>query len=173
MNTVASTNMLPFELGSPRSFSGLTLVPLFPSRPPVLEYLGLDEAAARGFRVSEIGDEGVVEWLLVENSLPEVVLLYDGEELVGAKQNRIVEQTILVGAGSSLKIPAKCVERGRWARRSQHFAPAPRAAYPESCSITIGISERTTQAELQNRPCAAVRGGPARSHGNSGCQSVF
>jgi hypothetical protein len=59
------------------------------------------------------------------------VLLYEGEELVGAKQNRIIEQTILAGPGSSLKIPAKCVERGRWARRSQHFAPAPQAAYPQ------------------------------------------
>jgi hypothetical protein len=58
------------------------------------------------------------------------VLLYEGEELVGAKQNRIVGETLLVGAGSSLKIPAKCVERGRWAHRTQQFAPAPRAAYP-------------------------------------------
>jgi ARG/rhodanese/phosphatase superfamily protein len=130
MNTLASTHTLPFEVGSTRSFRGLTLAPLFPTRPPALEYVGLDEAVSRGFTVSEIGHEGVVEWLLVENPLSELVLLYEGEELVGAKQNRIVEQTVLVGAGSSLKIPAKCVERGRWAHRSVHFAPAPRAAYP-------------------------------------------
>ena len=130
MKTLASAHTLPFELGSPRSFGGLTLVPLFPVRPPALEYVGLDEAASRGFTVSEIGADGVVESLLVENSLSELVLLYEGEELVGAKQNRILDETILVAAGSTLKVPAKCVERGRWARRSQHFAAAPRAAYP-------------------------------------------
>jgi hypothetical protein len=93
--------------------------------------MGLDEASARGFTVSEVGAEGVVEWLAVENPMSECVLLYEGEELIGAKQNRIVQETILVGAHSMLKIPAKCVERGRWARHSQHFRPAPRAAYPE------------------------------------------
>jgi hypothetical protein len=131
MKTLASTQTLPFELGSARSYRGLTLVPLFPSCPPALDYLGLDEASAGGLTVSEAGAEGVVEWLLVENPLPELVLLYEGEELVGAKQNRMLEQTILVGAGSTLKVPAKCVERGRWSQRTEHFAPAPRAAYPE------------------------------------------
>jgi len=130
MKTHASTHTLPFELGSPRSFRGLTLVPLFPSGAPALEYVGLDEASAHGLTVSELGAEGVVEWLRVENPLSELVLLYEGEELVGAKQNRILEQTILAGAGSTLKVPAKCVERGRWSRRTEHFAPAPRAAYP-------------------------------------------
>jgi hypothetical protein len=131
MKTLTSTQSVPFELGSPRAFRGLTLVPLYPAQPAALEYLGLDEASARGFAVSELDAEGVVEWLYVENVLSELVLLYEGEELVGAKQNRIVGETILVGAGTSLKIPAKCVERGRWAHRTQQFAPAPRAAYPE------------------------------------------
>lgn len=118
-------------LGQPREAIGLTLVPLYPARPAGLEYVGLDEATSSGFTVSEVGAEAVVEALLVENPLPELVLLYEGEELVGEKQNRILDQTILVGAGSTLKVPAKCVERGRWAHRTQHFAAAPRAAYPE------------------------------------------
>ena len=125
-----TTRTLPFELGEPRSFRGLTVIPLFAAAKPTLDYVGLDEAVSRGFRVSEIGSEGVVEWLAVENVLSDCVLLYEGEELVGAKQNRIVEQTILVGAKSALKIPAKCVERGRWSHRTAAFTPAPRAAYP-------------------------------------------
>src|ERR1700693_2463632 len=96
MSTHTTTQTLPFELGEPRSFHGLTLVPLFPTQAPAVEYIGLDEAVAHGLKVSEIGDEGVVEWLLVESTLSESVLFYEGEELVGAKQNRIVEKTILV-----------------------------------------------------------------------------
>ena len=130
MSTHTLPGTLPFDLGEPRSFGGLTLVPLFPAEPPELEYIGLDEAIVRGLTVSEIGAEGIVEMLALDNPLSDCVLLYEGEELVGAKQNRIVQETILAGAQSTLKIPATCVERGRWARRTEHFAPAPRAAYP-------------------------------------------
>src|SRR6266516_7304892 len=98
MTTQTSTSALPFELGEPRAFRGLTLVPLFPANPPAVDYIGLDEASARGLTVSEIGAEGVVELLALENPLGDCVLLFEGEELVGAKQNRILEQTILVAA---------------------------------------------------------------------------
>jgi hypothetical protein len=57
------------------------------------------------------------------------VLILDGEELVGAKQNRIVNLTILVAAQQTLHIPVSCVEAGRWARRSREFAAAGRAHY--------------------------------------------
>ena len=121
---------LPFELGEPRSFRGLTLVPLFSSAQPELDYIGLDEAVASGLTISEIGAEGIVELLALENALDSPVLLYEGEELAGAKQNRVVDQSILVGAQTTLTIPAKCVERGRWSHRTESFAAAPRAAYP-------------------------------------------
>jgi hypothetical protein len=41
-----------------------------------------------------------------------------GEELVGAKQNRILNVTALVAAGGSTVIPVSCVEQGRWSARS-------------------------------------------------------
>ena len=59
------------------------------------------------------------------------VLLYDGEELLGAKQNRILNITVLVAARSTTSIPVSCVEEGRWSRRSANFAAAPHAAHPE------------------------------------------
>src|SRR5947207_300070 len=99
----AVTRTLPFGLGEPRAFRGLTVLPLYPARPPGLDYVGLDEAAAGGFTVSEL-DEGVVETLVVENPLAACVLLYEGEELLGAKQNRIVGRSVLVGAKATLKI---------------------------------------------------------------------
>jgi hypothetical protein len=38
-----------------------------------------------------------------------MVLILDGEELVGTKQNRIVNTTILVAAGCEIVIPVSCV----------------------------------------------------------------
>jgi hypothetical protein len=125
------TASLPFELGEARSFGGLTLIPLYAAAEPRFDYLGLDEAAAGGLTVTEVDEAGDVESLLVINPLGTAVLLNEGEELVGAKQNRVLERSILVPAQSKLEIPAKCVEAGRWGYRSRDFAPAPRAAYPE------------------------------------------
>jgi hypothetical protein len=122
---------LPFELGETRSFGGLTLIPLYAASPPRADYIGLDEASAGGFVVTEVSETGDVESLLATNPIGTSVLLYGGEELAGAKQNRVLERSILVGAGSKLEIPAKCVEQGRWAYHSRRFAPAARAAHPE------------------------------------------
>ena len=68
---------------------------------------------------------GSVPELLAHNPLDASVLLYDGEELIGAKQNRILNVTVLVAAASETRIPVSCVEEGRWRARSRHFA------YPE------------------------------------------
>jgi hypothetical protein len=126
----APTTSLPFVTGNPRSFGGLTVVPLFPALAPRVEYVGLDEAVARGLTVTEVGDHGVVELLAVSNPLDELVLLYEGEELVGAKQNRILQWTSLVPPGSKTHLPASCVEAGRWRQTTPVFSPAPRAAHP-------------------------------------------
>src|SRR6266705_775103 len=129
MTTFASTST-PFSLGEPTSFAGLALIPLFATEEPRLEYIGLDEAVANGFAVTEVSAAGAVGTLFVSNPLDVNVLLYDGEELVGAKQNRILDRPVLVQAQSKTPVPVTCVERGRWAYRTERFATAPRAAYP-------------------------------------------
>src|SRR5436305_5603317 len=132
MNTHTATPRLsPFAVGEPAAFGGLTLVPLFPTVEPQLEYIGLDEALARGASVRELNEGGSVEMLVFDNPLDEPVLLYEGEELVGAKQNRIVQRTALVPSKAVAQLPVHCVEQGRWAYRTRVFSSAPRTASPE------------------------------------------
>jgi len=59
------------------------------------------------------------------------VLLYDGEELLGAKQNRILDVSVLVEAKTKLTIPVSCAEQARWSRRSESFAAAPHISHAE------------------------------------------
>ena len=119
------------QIGEPMEHRGIVIAPLFPRRDPVAHYVTLDEALPRGLRISEVDEAGSVPELMVDNPLDERVLLYDGEELVGAKQNRILNVTVLVEAKSKLAIPVSCVEQGRWSRRTADFAAAPHAASPE------------------------------------------
>jgi ARG/rhodanese/phosphatase superfamily protein len=81
--------------------------------------------------VAEVDAAGMVPELAVANPLESNVLLYDGEELLGAKQNRILNVTVLVAAQSETRIPVSCVEQGRWHARSAFFGAARHAAYPE------------------------------------------
>ena len=109
-----STTTLPFQIGDPVEHRGIVVAPLFPLRNPVARYLTLDTGLARGLSITETGEAGDVPQLAVSNPLPDDVLLYDGAELVGAKQNRILNVSVLVGAGSTLRIPVSCTEEGRW-----------------------------------------------------------
>lgn len=71
--------------------------------------------------VTEISEGGSVPQLRVENKLNVAVFLMDGQELVGAKQNRILNTDVLVPAHGTLVIPVSCVEQGRWHRVSKAF----------------------------------------------------
>ena len=118
------------QLGDAIAHRGVVIVPLFPRQTPRAAYLTLDEALPLGFRVGEVDAAGSVPELLARNPLEHDVLLYDGEELVGAKQNRILNVTVLVPARSETRIPVSCVEEGRWSQRSAFFAAAGHHAYP-------------------------------------------
>jgi hypothetical protein len=119
------------QIGDPVVHRGIAVAPVFPRRDPTASYLTLDDALPRGLRVEETSDAGSVPELVVRNPLDRRVLLYDGEELVGAKQNRILDVTVLVEAGGDLRIPVSCVEQGRWRRTSSRFTAASHAAHPE------------------------------------------
>jgi hypothetical protein len=134
------------QLGDPVAHRGVVIHPLFPRLQPRADYVTLDEALPLGLRVTEVSAAGSVPELLVANPLESSVLLYDGEELLGAKQNRILNVTVLVPAASETKVPVSCVEEGRWHARSAAFAPAPHAAYPALRRVK---AERLSAAPLE------------------------
>jgi ARG and Rhodanese-Phosphatase-superfamily-associated Protein domain len=119
------------QLGDAVEHRGIVIAPLYPRSNPKAEYLTLEEALPLGFQITEIDEAGSVPELKAVNPLEQAVLLYDGEELLGAKQNRILNVTVLVAAKSETQIPVSCVEQGRWHARSATFASARHAAYPE------------------------------------------
>jgi hypothetical protein len=81
--------------------------------------------------------------------------MLDGEELIGAKQNRVLNLTILAGARSSLIIPVSCVEAGRWNMQSQHFSSAAHMQFASgrASRIARGASglARAVQSEERKR----------------------
>ena len=103
-------------------YKNLGVFPLLSTYDLSLEYLTLDEALPEGLiEVLETDEDGAVPELRVINRSPLLVMILDGEELVGAKQNRIVNTTVLIKGNSTTIIPVSCVEQGRWSYTSRHF----------------------------------------------------
>jgi hypothetical protein len=134
------------QIGDPVGHRGVVIVPLFPRSRPRAAYVTLEEALPLGLRVTEVDAAGSVPELRVANPLESKVLLYDGEELLGAKQNRILNVTVLVPEASETTVPVSCVEEGRWHARSAAFAPAAHTAYPE---LRRRKAERLSVAPLE------------------------
>lgn len=85
-------------------------------------YMTLKEALEKGaLTVRELSESGSVPELKVINTGDIAVLLLDGEEIAGAKQNRVLNTTILVGAHMETVIPVSCTEQGRWSYTSREF----------------------------------------------------
>jgi hypothetical protein len=127
------------EIGSSTTFENLTMYPLLGTSEQKLEYITLDEAlAARTASVTEVSESGSVPDLLFRNDGDIPVLLLDGEELIGAKQNRVLNLSILAPANKTITIPVSCVEAGRWSRRSPEFQSSGRAMYARGRAAKSG-----------------------------------
>ena len=111
------------KLGRKQSYKNLTVFALLSDYNADFDYLTLDEALAKDLiEVGEVSRGGSVPELKVVNKSDRMVLILDGEELVGAKQNRIVNTTILIAGNTTTVIPVSCVEQGRWTYRSDKFS---------------------------------------------------
>jgi hypothetical protein len=110
------------RIGRPISHGSLTVFPLFCDSTRPVDYVLSDEAMEAGtVTVGEVSQQGRVPDLVVETKGLRRALFLEGEELRGAKQNRILNTTVLVPAQARLTIPVSCVEQGRWSKTSAFF----------------------------------------------------
>jgi ARG/rhodanese/phosphatase superfamily protein len=152
------------RVGAPDVAGPLAVFPVF-GPAPTLEFRSFAEAAALGASVVELPSGPSVNDLLVVNPLDVAVLLYEGEEVRGAQQDRTLDVSVLVAAGAELPVPVSCVEAGRWdaGRRTEPFAPAPQAAFPELRRAKSRSARATGRA--QQHEVWAMVGEKAVRHG--------
>ena len=122
MDPIIKEYLQSYDFGEFQNFKNMGVIPLLISLNHTPEYLTLREALEKGvLLVQEVSQGGSVPELKVENNADIPVLLLDGEELAGAKQNRVLNTTILVKEKSEIIIPVSCTEQGRWSYVSRDF----------------------------------------------------
>src|SRR2546430_11903651 len=111
----------------PSTWSALQVFPLVRPNGHAPTCTLIEELLERGeVEVAEISQGGAVPTIKVLNRSTLDALILDGTELRGAKQNRMVNVTIVAGGGMETVVPVSCVERGRWAYRSHGFTSSKR-----------------------------------------------
>ncbi len=124
-------------------------------------YITLSEAIYRMMiRIEEISYGGSVPELKVISTSDIPVLILSGEEVRGAKQNRILNTSILVPPKSEMIIPVSCTERGRWSYVSPDFKDSGnissrgvRSAAERSVqrNLSSGYGHRSDQGEVWDK----------------------
>ncbi len=101
MNDIMTEYFKGMEFGELQHFGEMAVLPVFTGNEGTVEYLTLKEAMNRELlEITEVDDSGSVPELKVTNHAEIPVLILDGEELMGAKQNRVVNTTILLQENS-------------------------------------------------------------------------
>ncbi|MBU4534260.1 MAG: hypothetical protein KKF16_00165 [Euryarchaeota archaeon] len=122
MNEVLSEYFSTLKMGKIQSHANMVVVPLLGGGDDS-GYITLQEALeSNSLHISEINQQRSVPELKVHNKGDIPVLLVDGEEFWGAKQNRVLNTSLLLKEKSETIIPVSCTEQGRWSYNSNQFS---------------------------------------------------
>lgn len=174
MENIVKSFLEQVRVGRMQSHRNLAVYPLVSAYLATADYLTLDEALSQGLiEVVEVSEGGSVPELKVINGSPTLVLILDGEELVGAKQNRIVNVTILIPPKATTVIPVSCVEQGRWSYESRSFSSKGRMMSSELRAMKASqVHESVRRSGNFRSDQGAIWSGIAEKAGRRGAESA-
>ena len=134
------------ELLTPQSHKHMTVIPLKTQTNYKFDILTLKKGFELGLVEVKECEQSTVNTLLVKNKSIDPLILIDGEEVVGGKQNRIVNSTTVIAPKSESPVSVSCTEHGRWKYKSEFKSSVHIANY------------NTRRAKLKaERECAPVQ----------------
>jgi hypothetical protein len=114
---------------------------------------GEPEIRAGRLIISEASGNGIVGKLVAENNTDGFLLLTDADVLIGAKQNRVLNRSVLLSPFSKTILDVSCIERRRWQYTSKDFLSTPTVAdhdLRKDKAETIAVMFRKSAMEETN-----------------------
>ncbi len=177
--------------GEAIQFKNLCLVPLYfnPAAPntnrgelsdnaSAIEYISLKKGLeTEQVEITEVDESGSVSEIKVTNNADKPLFIMDGEELAGAKQNRIVNTSMLLAAKSSFVIPVSCTESGRWHRQTHKFLDSglvmsSAARYGKTARVSANLKSRKGFVAGQSEVWADIETMHSKYATSSGTRSM-
>lgn len=141
---------IPTELGLKQTHENMEVIPIIVEYQYPQDLLNLKEGLDLGIvEVKECENERV-ERIVVKNNAVTPLILIEGEQIKGAKQNRMVNFTMVIPPKTELEIPVSCTEQGRWRYGSDSEGPKGDSNFRYSCHF---VNSETRS----NRRSASVR----------------
>ncbi|MCD6453894.1 MAG: hypothetical protein J7L62_01170 [Candidatus Aminicenantes bacterium] len=131
------------KVGEPAFISNLRVYPVFGENADI-EVETLEESCKS--ERAKILETGTVSELEIDYDGDWPMFIHEGEEIIGARQNRIFATSMLIPAGRH-RVPVLCAEEGRWSG-NEEFMPSGYIAYPRIRSIvsqSISIHKKPDQ----------------------------
>ena len=173
MDSILKDYLLNIETVSPQEFKNMSVIGLKTFQQNDLEFLSLEDALKEDLiTITVVDKSGTVPDLKAINRSDIPVLLLDGEELVGAKQNRVLNTSILLKENSEFVIPVSCTEEGRWSYKSAEFADSKhlassRVRRAKSASVNFSLKNSREYRSDQSEVWEEIRQTHNRSGENS------
>lgn len=162
---------------APQQYGNMTVIGLSIPEKRDIDLMSLKKGLELGLvEISEVDEGGSVGQVRVINNAVTPLLILDGEEIIGSKQNRIANATIIIEAKTEKIIPVSCTEAGRWSYNSRHFAASRHMASSDvrrnkQASVAMSLKNqrgfRSDQGRVWNDISAAEKDYKVNSPTNS------
>ena len=146
---------ISFELLESQKYKNVEVIPIKSDSFGTKDFITLKKGYEMNLvEINEL-ENSSVNCVLCKNDAVVPLLLIDSDEITGAMQNRIINDTLLVPANSSLKIPVSCIEHGRWhfkglGKEAKRFSPSSYSAdfRTRGRKLRAGYESRHYQGEV-------------------------
>lgn len=133
------------KLGDKIEYKNMIIFPIISDEKNDYKFLTIDEALDNEYvEVQEMSDMGDVPNLRLKNLSRQKIFILDGEELIGAKQNRVTNSVVLAPELEELVIPVSCVERNRWNYKTKRFSSGHTRVY-------FRLRKKIFESEINNK----------------------
>ncbi len=114
MDIVIDGTNVSLELLDSQKFKNMEVIPVKINSNNPRDYLTLKRGIRAGFVEITECEVSTVGTVLARNNASIPLVLIDGDEIVGAKQNRIMNRSLIIPPKTTMSVSVSCTEQGRW-----------------------------------------------------------
>ncbi len=140
---------ISIELLESQKYENVEAIPIKSDYFGKKDFLTLKKGYEMGLVEIKELENSTVNTVLCKNDSVAPLILIDGDEITGAMQNRIINDTLLIPAKSTINIPVSCTEHGRWHTKGE--GAESRTFKPSLYSANHSTRSRKSRASYEER----------------------